>query len=202
MGAECWQMTGCEATAYTRFSPRLQPHPGLISMPTAHPACESIPLCLSCLGPSLHPSVYLYLSFRSCPFPRRHLFFFWGFQEKNVSLLCLCSVFLLPPVDAFLSRGFVGSLYKKFQNWKETDAHTLPVSWSFTQMPIKTPYKNHKRIVSLEQKTSNMIVWGWVWPQYFCSPIMVYWTYVYTMCLVEQLVCSMWNMQYLHYIHC
>lgn len=147
MGAECWQMTACEGPSCTRFSPCLQPHTGLISMPTAHHACESVPLCFSWLNPSLHLSmcIYHFFSFSSHVCTRSVRFSRLSPGSIIVSLLCLSSVFLSATCWCLSIRRLCKIPFKKFPEWKDMGAYTHPVSCSFT----------HKWLFKLKSKPTE-----------------------------------------------
>lgn len=137
MGAECWQMTACEGTSYNRFSPCLQPHTGLISMPTVHHACELVPLFFSWPSPSLCLSISLFI-YHFVPFGSHVCSCSFGFQGSpgiiNVSLLCLFPVFLFATCWCLSIETLCQIPLKRFSDWKDMDIHA--------QDSIQDPEKN------------------------------------------------------------
>lgn len=156
MGAECWQMTACEAPSCTRLSPCLQPHTGLISMPTVHHACESVPLYFSWRNPSLYLSVCL-LIYHFFPLSSNVCTCSFRFKDSPssiiVSLLCLSSVFLSATCWCLSIRQLCKFLLKKFSEWKDTVAYTHLLLFH-TQ--------THKWHLNLFKIHPNIIVCSWV----------------------------------------
>lgn len=171
MGAECWQMTACEATSYTRFSPCLQPHTGLISMPTAYHGLWINPSVLQLaqsFTPSIHLSLYLFI-YHFVPVGSHVCTCSFGFQDKKVSLLCPSSVFLFATCWCLsILRLCQIPFIKVFKLKRHRSIHTscLLVFHTNTQMAFKTQFKIQV-IVSVDPKLANIIVWSWVLSKLF-----------------------------------
>ena len=111
--------------------------------------CESVPLCLSWLNPSLCLSVCLFIYHSSSPpplqFPCLHSFF-WGFQDLPWQHYCftfvpVLSVPLCHLLMPFYQAALLDPIKEDFQSektWVRTHILSLAL---YTQLAFKTPFK-------------------------------------------------------------